>query len=230
MPEAEADFYMSTHYSQVFAYDTFRLSVLVQLIRQGAAEEIAGGYVRLSEDAAGLLKKMARARNWNPLRSFRPHRLLAKRLLREWEETRKVRLSVLASMPRTLAAEDYRGKGTGAVKWDSEGKATISLGPDADAGTFITSMALFFRRMLSPEQQRAAERAFGIRDGIWRPEDEQRYARAYLRWVSEGNAPIPELGEAFEAFNRMATPEMLDVELTDEMRAVFRTTVDYTAP
>jgi len=116
------------------------------------------------------------------------------------------------------------------VSWDAEGKATISFGPDADPGTFITSIALFFRRMLSPEQQRAAERAFRIRDGIWRPKDEQRYSRAYLRWVSEGNAPIPELRDAFEVFNSMATPEMLDVELTDEMRAVFRTNLDYTGP
>jgi hypothetical protein len=102
-----------------------------------------------------------------------------------------VRLSVLASMPGTLAAENYHGRATGAVSWDAEGKAKISLGADADVGTFITSMALFFRRMLSPEQQREAERAFGIRDGIWRPEDEQAYARAYLRWVSEGKRTDP---------------------------------------
>jgi len=57
-------------------------------------------------------------------------------------------------MPRTLPAEDYRGQATGAVSWDAEGKATISLGADADPGTFIASMALFMRRMLSPEQQR----------------------------------------------------------------------------
>lgn len=101
----------------------------------------------------------------------------------------------------------------------------MSFGENADAATFITSSALFSLRLLSPEQRRAAERAFGIRGGIWRAEDEQRYARAYLRWVSEGNAPIPELREAFEVFNAMATPELLDVELTDEMRALFRTTV-----
>jgi hypothetical protein len=37
--------------------------------------------------------------------------------------------------------------------------------------------------------------------------------RTYLRWGSEGNAPLPKLREAFEVFEWPATPEMLDVEL-----------------
>ena len=37
---------------------------------------------------------------------------------------------------------------------------------------------------------------------------------------------MPDLREAFEVFNRIATPEMLDIELTDEMRAVFRTALE----
>jgi hypothetical protein len=201
------------------------VSILVPMIRAGVAREIAGGFVDLTEEAVTALREMSRWRSFNPLFNFRPHRQFAKCLLREWEDAGKVRLSVLASMPMTLAAENYRGQVTGAVHWDAEGKASISFGPDADPGTFLTSMALFFRRMLSPEQRRAAESAFGIRDGIWRAEDEQRYARAYLRWLSEGHSPLPELREAFEVFNQMATPEMLDVELTDEMRGVFRTTL-----
>lgn len=225
MGAEEADLYVSTHYTQVVAHDTFRLWILVPMIEAGVAEEIPGGYVRLTNDALKALRKLARWRSFSPLHSFRPHRQFARCLLHEWEDAGKVRLSVLSSMPRTLAAEDYHGQATGAVSWDAEGKAMISLGADADLGTFITSMALFFRRMLSPQQKRAAERAFGVRGGIWRPEDEQRYARAYLRWLSEGNAPIPELGETFEVFNSIATPEMLDVELTDEMRSLFRTTL-----
>lgn len=223
MNELEADLYLSTHYSQVVAHDTTRLSVLVHLIEKGAAEEIAGGYVTLiDDDAVALLRKMA---GWRTLFINRDVRQLAQCLLHEWEDAGKLRLSVLASMPRTVAAKGYHGQATGAVSWGADGKATLSFRADADPATFVTSMALFFRRMLSPDQQRAAGSAFGVPDGIWRPEDEQRYARAYLRWVSEGNAPIPELREAFEVFNSIATPEMLDVELTDEMRTVFRTSV-----
>jgi hypothetical protein len=36
MNEREADLYLSTHYSQVVAHDTLRLSVLAALIKQGA--------------------------------------------------------------------------------------------------------------------------------------------------------------------------------------------------
>lgn len=227
MDEHEADLFVSTHYTQVVAHDTERLALLAQFIEKGAAQERPGGSVTLSDDAVAILRKIASWRNvsLNPLYSYRPARALARLLLREWEASGKVRLSVLSSPPRTLVAEDYHGQSTGAVTWDAEGKATMSFGENADAATFITSSALFSLRLLSPEQRRAAERAFGIRGGIWRAEDEQRYARAYLRWVSEGNAPIPELREAFEVFNAMATPELLDVELTDEMRALFRTTV-----
>ncbi len=90
MGEAEADLYLSTHYSQVIAHDTLRLSVLVQLIEQGGAEEIAGGYVSLTDDAVKLLRKMARGRSLNPLRTHRPNRQFAKGLLREWEDAGKV--------------------------------------------------------------------------------------------------------------------------------------------
>jgi hypothetical protein len=228
MSEAEADLYLSTNYAEVLAHDTYRMGVLKWMVEAGHAEVIAGGHVVLDNFIVKGMRDSAR-RRFLLNRDLRDGRELARYLLHEWDDAGKVRLSVLASMPRTVGAENYHGQETGAVSWDASGRATMSFGADADLGTFITSMALFFRRTLSPEKQRAAERAFGIRGGIWRPEDERRYARAYLRWVSEGNAPLPELREAFEVFNSMATPEMLDVELTDEMRAVFRTTLDHTA-
>jgi hypothetical protein len=226
MNEMEVDAYLSTHYSEVVAHDAFRVEVLTEMIERGFAKEIGGDYVKISDGMLATMRENAKRAERRFFKREMPE--IFRFLLDESEDAGKVRLSVLASVPRTLAARNYEGRATGTVEWDEEGKARISFSPQADAGTFISSMALFFRRMLSPAQRRAAERAFGIRGGIWRPEDEERYARAYLRWVSEGNAPVPELREAFEVFNVIATPEMLDVKLTDEMRAVFRSTLDYT--
>ena len=122
MSEEEADLYLSAHYLQVVAHDTLRLSVLMSLIEQGGAEEIAGGYVRFTDDdAVALLRKMARGRSLNPLRSLRPHRHFAKALLREWKDAGKVRLSVLSLMPSPPVAEAYRGQAASAMNLGHSG-------------------------------------------------------------------------------------------------------------
>ena len=119
------------------------------------------------------------------------------------------------------ALQTFRGGAGGAMEFGADGRADVTLGPDTDLATIVSMGAIMTLRSLTPTELRDVEVAFGVKEGVWTAQDELRFARAYVRYVAEGHAPSPELEGAFEHVSAEATEELLDIELTDEMRRLF---------
>lgn len=128
----------------------------------------------------------------------------------------------------------------GGVSFDADGiRATIHAFEAADFSTLVHENAHVFRRVLNDVAGRtdnttikadlsAIEEWAGVKDGKWNREAEEKFARGFERYITEGKAPTPKLVRAFETFKnwmleiyRTITGSAIDVKLTDEVRQVF---------
>lgn len=133
-----------------------------------------------------------------------------------------------------------QGAKKGAVTFDATGiRATIHAFEAKDFSTLIHENAHVFRRVLSDVATRTGnskvladlatiEEWAGVKDGNWTREHEEKFARGFERYVTEGEAPTPKLKRAFESFKswmlqvyKQITGSAIDVNLTDEVRGVF---------
>jgi hypothetical protein len=117
----------------------------------------------------------------------------------------------------------------GAVQFAEDGKATIFALKQGDISTVVHELGHIFRRDLGAVDLRVTEKWAGVVDGKWTVEAEEKFARAFERYLREGEAPDVGLRTVFEKLkvwlseiyrNVVGTP--IDVELTDEVRQVFK--------
>ena len=119
----------------------------------------------------------------------------------------------------------------GAIEFAADGIRTVIWAfKAADPTTLIHEMAHMFRRDLTGEDLAIAEKWAGVKDGVWEREHEEKFARGFERYVSEGKAPTPELKKVFEQFRawmarvyEAVAPHfsVLDIELTPEITELF---------
>ena len=147
--------------------------------------------------------------------------------------TPTMRESVMGGQPLFQTAK-------GAVTFDAEGiKATIHAFEAADFSTLVHENAHVFRRMLADVAERTnnaqiradlvtIEEWAGVKDGQWNRAAEEKFARGFERYVTEGKAPNLKLARAFEVFRqwmleiyKTITGSAIDVKLTDDVRAAF---------
>ena len=120
-----------------------------------------------------------------------------------------------------------------------EMKATITAFEAADFSTVIHETGHVYRRVLADVAERTnsqyilndlrtIEEWAGVRDGQWNVNAEEKFARGFERYVTEGHAPTPKLRAAFESFKawmldiyKSITGSSIDVKLTDDVRRVF---------
>ena len=120
-----------------------------------------------------------------------------------------------------------------------EMKATITAFEAADFSTVIHESGHVYRKVLKDVAERTGnpyimrdlttiEEWAGVTDGKWTREAEEKFARGFERYITEGNAPTPKLVQAFESFRqwmldvyKAITGSSIDVKLTDEVRQVF---------
>ena len=114
-------------------------------------------------------------------------------------------------------------------------RAVVTALEGANKSTVLHELAHVFRRDLSIEEESIAAkwaRAAKRRDGTWSWSTgaEERFARAFERWVRDGRAPVPELVPVFQKFKNwlhevysaiIGRKEFEGSELTPEIRGVF---------
>ena len=149
----------------------------------------------------------------------------------------------IPSMQRAIDEFQFQDMGAapkGAVQFGPDGiKATILAFERADVSTVIHENAHIYRRVMTDvvartgnEQVRAdlqvIEQWAGVRDGVWHRAAEEKYARAFERYITEGKAPTPALRKAFEAMRdwmlgiyKVITGSAIDVKIAPEVKAAF---------
>ena len=147
--------------------------------------------------------------------------------------TPAMRESVMQGQPLFQTAK-------GAVTFDAEGiKATIHAFEARDFTTLVHENGHVFRRMLADVAERTGnetvkadlatiEKWAGVKNGKWERAHEEKFARGFEEYITEGKAPTPALARAFESFKRWMleiyktiTGSVIDVKVTDDVRGVF---------
>lgn len=128
----------------------------------------------------------------------------------------------------------------GAVTFDADGiKATIHAFESGDFSTVIHENGHVFRRMMKDVAERTnnpyikadlatIEDWAGVKDGVWDRAAEEKFARGFEKYITDGKAPTPALVKAFRSFKnwmieiyKTITGSAIDVKLSPEVREVF---------
>lgn len=114
----------------------------------------------------------------------------------------------------------------GAVQFLDDGRAVLSLFEAADVSTIIHELGHILRRQLSTEDRATIEAWAGVEGGRWDTAAEEKFARAFERYVMEGKAPSWRLKEVFSKLKKWlldiyGSVSALNVEIPDEVRDVF---------
>ncbi len=96
---------------------------------------------------------------------------------------------------RKEAAGQQRKKA--AVEFAEDGKAIITAFKAADFSSMVHELGHVFRRTLDVELLTAAEKWAGVTDGVWTTKAEEKFARAFERYLWEGKAPTQKLRSIF---------------------------------
>ena len=116
--------------------------------------------------------------------------------------------------------------------WLKEHKAVIHAFESADVSTLAHELAHLFRQDLAVSGRtdllQAAEAWAGVQVSKWSTEAEEKFARAFERYLRDGKAPNEATQPMFEAFKKWLTDiykklsgSSIDVQITPEIRAVF---------
>ncbi|CAK0744646.1 hypothetical protein CCP3SC15_1310001 [Gammaproteobacteria bacterium] len=118
-------------------------------------------------------------------------------------------------------------------------KATIYAFEAKDFTTLVHENGHVFRRTLKDVAERTGnaqilrdlatvEEWAGVKDGVWKVEHEEKFARGFEEYVATGKAPLPKLKAAFEMMKswmmdvyKSITGSDIDVKVSDDVRAVF---------
>ncbi len=114
------------------------------------------------------------------------------------------------------------------VEFKEDGKAVITGLTQPDFSSALHELAHVFRRTLDPGLLAAAEKHFKVTDGNWTQKHEEKFARAFEKYLFEGKAPSQNLRAVFAKFRqwlkeiyRNIKGTAIDVKITKEVRDVF---------
>lgn len=116
-----------------------------------------------------------------------------------------------------------------AVQFLPDGKAVIHAFESADISSLVHETGHIFRRQLEPDDKATVERLFGIKDGKWTTNKEERFARSFERYMRDGKAPSAKLADIFQKFKEWLTAiyksitakSPLNIKISPELRQVF---------
>jgi hypothetical protein len=125
----------------------------------------------------------------------------------------------------------------GAINFLEDGRAVIHALEGKDVSTVVHEIGHVFRRELVAEDLATVEKWAGVKEGDWTTATEEKFARGFEQYLAEGKAPTPALARIFEQFKiwmleiyKAITGSAIDVNLTDEVRAVFDRMLGQEAP
>ena len=117
-------------------------------------------------------------------------------------------------------------KAKGWVEFQKDGKAIIHAMKSFDASTGIHELAHIWRRTLEGEVLKRLEDSLGVKDGKWKREHEEAFAKAGEKFASGESAPTPELVSLFTQFREWLKDiykgaRGLNVKVSKEMQDAF---------
>ena len=127
----------------------------------------------------------------------------------------------LASESR-LYSQDYRA----AIDWENDSKALIHATEQTNFADFVHETGHLFRRTLEEDKLARAERYYGVKDGVWSREQEERFADSFATYLSEGKAPTQQLETVFESLKRWLSSLMdsladSNIEMNPQLQEIF---------
>ncbi len=122
-----------------------------------------------------------------------------------------------------------KNKARGAVTFIDDGRALIHIFEKADRSTDAHELAhVFWKTGVSGEDRLTVEKWLGVENHKWTYKQKEDFARAFEKYVREGNAPTPELRGVFQRFKQWLTSvyrnligSPLNMQMPNEIRAVF---------
>lgn len=120
------------------------------------------------------------------------------------------------------------------IQFDRTGKAVLRALKDPDVSSAIHEFAHILRRDayrdggVTEAEQLALEMWAGVKEGKWTVAAEEKFARAFERYVRDGKAPTKELRGLFQRLKNMLVKvyetvagSAIDVEISPDVREVF---------
>lgn len=117
----------------------------------------------------------------------------------------------------------------GAVDFMEDGRAVIHLLENADVSTVMHEFAHIARRNLKPEDMAIVKDWLKIKDNVaWDVVSEEKFARAFEKYLYDGEAPVPALKAVFKRIRdwmvdvyQAVKGSPINVRFPDEVRQVF---------
>ncbi len=88
----------------------------------------------------------------------------------------------------------------GAVSFLNDGRAVLHALKNPDISTVMHELAHVWRRQLEPAEMKIAFTFYGEPNGKFSRNSEERFARAFEKYLSDGKSPSEELKGVFEKF------------------------------
>lgn len=113
----------------------------------------------------------------------------------------------------------------GAVTFAQDGRAIIHLTPQADFSTWVHEVGHIFRRQLSGQLLADAESYYGVKDGRWTVEAEERFTEDLTTYLMTRKAPTSSLERVFriiaDALHNIYDRFSQRGEVSDDIARVF---------
>ena len=142
------------------------------------------------------------------------------------EGDRKIALKKLAESQSGILFQDKKA----AVEFLADGRAVLHAFESADISSLVHETAHIFRRTLSGEDLKIAALWSGTKNQEkWDNAAEERFARAFERYLRDGKAPKPKLQAIFDKFKNwlmsiyksITGKSPLNIKITPEIKGVF---------
>jgi len=122
--------------------------------------------------------------------------------------------------------EDETGTLRGSVEFIQDGETIVRAFQNTTVKDVAHEIAHIFRKDMSLEENAAVESAFGVKDGNWTVESEERFAEGFVEYLATGKAPTKGLQKIFEKFktwigNTIAALRGKGVRISSEMAQAY---------
>jgi hypothetical protein len=140
----------------------------------------------------------------------------------------KVRAKIVSALSDQAKSDTFYQNNKGAVEFLNDGRAIIHLMENADVSTIMHEFAHVARRNLKPDDAAIVHDWLKIKDGAWHVADEEKFARAFEKYLYDGEAPTQGLKAVFARIRdwmievyQAVKGSAINIRFPEEVRKVF---------
>mgnify|MGYP003145087129 CR=1 FL=1 len=118
------------------------------------------------------------------------------------------------------------------IIWSTNGRAFMDVSAKETFGDLMKKLSTVFRRTLVGNDKEAVEKWLGVKNGKWTKAQENKFAKGFVNWLRTNKKDEADLDPQFEKIRkhlyhiyRRIKGSQIDVEMTPEIRAVFKNIV-----